>query len=143
MGFQAAAFKSKHTQTKPQLNLWIRNLLLHCDLFLGTAAGPFYSGCGKTKAGVSSTLGRWGWWAEGLSCPLCPDLIQSWTRHRLSVESVKVAQLCPTLGNPWTIQSMEFSGQSPGGGSLSLLQGIFPTQESNQVSCIAGRFFTS
>ena len=26
---------------------------------------------------------------------------------------------------------------------LSLLQGIFPTQESNQVSCIAGRFFTN
>ena len=29
-----------------------------------------------------------------------------------------------------------------GGGSLSLLQGIFLTQESNQVSCIAGGFFT-
>ena len=28
-------------------------------------------------------------------------------------------------------------------GSLSLLQGIFPTQGSNQVSCTAGRFFTS
>ena len=30
-----------------------------------------------------------------------------------------------------------------GVGSLSLLQRIFPTQELNQVSCIAGRFFTS
>ena len=30
-----------------------------------------------------------------------------------------------------------------GVGSLSLLQQIFPTQESNQVSCIAGGFFTS
>ena len=28
-------------------------------------------------------------------------------------------------------------------GSLSLLQQIFPTQESNQVSCIAGGFFTN
>ena len=28
-------------------------------------------------------------------------------------------------------------------GSLSLLQGIFPTQESTGVSCIAGRFYTS
>ena len=28
-------------------------------------------------------------------------------------------------------------------GSLSLLQRIFPTQESNWVSCIAGRFFTN
>ena len=27
--------------------------------------------------------------------------------------------------------------------SLSLLQGFFPSQESNQVSCITGRFFTS
>ena len=34
-------------------------------------------------------------------------------------------------------------GQYTGVGSLSLLQGIFPTQGSNQVFCIAGRFFTS
>ena len=32
---------------------------------------------------------------------------------------------------PWTIQSMEFSGQNTGEDSLSLLQGIFLTQESN------------
>ena len=31
----------------------------------------------------------------------------------------------------WTIQSMEFSGQNTGVGSLSLLQGIFPSQRSN------------
>ena len=30
-----------------------------------------------------------------------------------------------------------------GVGSLSLLQGIFPTQGSNRVSCTAGRFFTN
>ena len=30
-----------------------------------------------------------------------------------------------------------------GVGSLSLLQGIFPTQGPNQVLCIAGGFFTS
>ena len=39
---------------------------------------------------------------------------------------VKVAQLSPTLCDP-----MEFSRQNPGVGSLSLLQGIFPTQGSN------------
>ena len=33
--------------------------------------------------------------------------------------------------------------KNAGVGSLSLLQGIFPTQELNLVSCIAGRFFTS
>ena len=32
---------------------------------------------------------------------------------------------------PWTIQSMEFSRQNTGVGSLSLLQGIFPAQGSN------------
>ena len=38
------------------------------------------------------------------------------------------------LFNPWNSL-----GQSTGVGSLSLLQGIFPTQ----VSCVAGRLFTS
>ena len=33
--------------------------------------------------------------------------------------------------------------KNTGVGSLSLLQQIFPTQESNQVSCITGRFFTN
>ena len=32
---------------------------------------------------------------------------------------------------PWTIQSMEFSSQNTGVSSLSLLQGIFPTQGLN------------
>ena len=35
------------------------------------------------------------------------------------------------FATPWTIQPMEFSGQNTGVGSLSLLQGIFPTQGSN------------
>ena len=34
-------------------------------------------------------------------------------------------------------------GQNTGVGSLSLLQGIFPTQDQTQVSHIAGGFFTS
>ena len=44
---------------------------------------------------------------------------------------VKVAQSCPTLVTPWTIQSMEFSRPEYWRGSCSLLQGIFPTQGSN------------
>ena len=56
---------------------------------------------------------------------------------------MKVAQLCPTFCDPWTIQSVEFSrpdlytvhgilqARILEGGSLSLLQGIFPTQRSN------------
>ena len=49
---------------------------------------------------------------------------------------VKAAQSGPTFRTPWTIQSMEFSRSEYWSvprilGSLSLLQGIFPTQGSN------------
>ena len=45
---------------------------------------------------------------------------------------VKVTQSCPTFVTPRTIHSPWNSpGQNTGVGSLSLLQGIFPTQESN------------
>ena len=55
---------------------------------------------------------------------------------------VKVAQLCPTLCNPmdYTYSPWDYPGQDTGVGSLSLLQKIFPTQES---SFIAGRFFAN
>ena len=42
------------------------------------------------------------------------------------------------LYNPWNSP-----GQNTGVGSLSLLQGIFPTWGSTGVSCVAGGFFTS
>ena len=41
-----------------------------------------------------------------------------------------------------TSLSMESSGKNTGLGSHFLLQGIFPIQGLNWVSCIAGRFFT-
>ena len=40
----------------------------------------------------------------------------------------------------WIMNSL---GQNTEVGSLSLLQGIFPTWDQTQVSCIAGRIFTS
>ena len=54
---------------------------------------------------------------------------------------VKVIQSCPILCDPmdW---SMEFPRPEYWSGSPSLLQGIFPTQDQTQVSCIAGGFFT-
>ena len=58
-----------------------------------------------------------------------------------------VAQSCSTLYDPMDCSQPGFSGHgdSPGKntgvGNLSLVQGIFLTQESNQS--IAGRFFTS
>ena len=47
-------------------------------------------------------------------------------------KSLSCVQLFVT---PWTIQSMEFLGQNTGVGSLSLLQGIFPTQGLNSGLC--------
>ena len=44
---------------------------------------------------------------------------------------VKVAWSCPTLCNPMECRPWNSPGQNTGVGSLSLLQGIFPTQESN------------
>jgi len=38
--------------------------------------------------------------------------------------------------------SMDSPGNNTGVDSESLLHGIFPTQELNQVSCISGTFFT-
>ena len=63
---------------------------------------------------------------------------------------VKVTQSCPTLCNPMNYlrphelcSPWNSPGQNTGVGSLSLLQGIFPTRDRTQVSNIAGRFFTS
>ena len=42
------------------------------------------------------------------------------------------------LYSPWNSP-----GQNTGVGSLSFLQGIFPTRDRTQVSCIAGGFFPS
>ena len=60
-----------------------------------------------------------------------------WLGHRLQKAHVKYRVKWKSLSRvwlfvtPWTIQSMEFSRQNTGVGSLSLLQGIFPTQGSN------------
>ena len=53
------------------------------------------------------------------------------------------AQPCLTLCDPMDYSPWDCPGQNTGVGSLSVLQEIFPTQESNQVSFIAGGFFTS
>ena len=55
---------------------------------------------------------------------------------------VKVAQLCLTLYDPMDYTLWNSPGHSLGADNHSLLQVVFPTQGLNQVSCIAGRFFT-
>ena len=56
--------------------------------------------------------------------------------------SLKVAQSCPTLW-PHELCPWSSPGKNTGVGSLSLLQGIFLTQGSNPISCIAGGSFTN
>ena len=59
-----------------------------------------------------------------------------------------VAQLCPSLCNPMDCSLPgffvhgDYPGKNTGVGCHALLQGIFPTQVLNQVSHIAGGFFT-
>ena len=50
----------------------------------------------------------------------------------LKRQKVKAAQLCPTVCDPMDYSPWNSPGQNTGVGSLSLLQGIFPTQGSNQ-----------
>ena len=53
-----------------------------------------------------------------------------------------VAKSCLTLVTPWTVArqdplSMDFPGRTTAMSCHFLLQGIFPTQGSNSVSCIS------
>ena len=57
--------------------------------------------------------------------------------------SVQVTQSCLTLRSHGLYSPWNCPGQNPGVGSLSFLQGIFPTRDRTQFSCIAGGFFTS
>ena len=60
-----------------------------------------------------------------------------------------VSRSCPTLGDPRycsparLLCPWDFPGRNTGTGRHLILQGIFPTQGSTHVPCIAGRFFTS
>ena len=61
----------------------------------------------------------WGGWESACQC-----------RGKVKVE-VKVTQSACLFVTPWTIELWNSPGQNTGVGSLSLLQGIFETQESN------------
>ena len=73
------------------------------------------------------------------SYPILCDPVD-WSSRGSSIHKVKVNQLCPILCNPHGLYHPWNSlGQNTGVGSLSLLQGIFPTQGSN----LGLGFFTS
>ena len=60
------------------------------------------------------------------------EIFTPYTQYLFLTWKVKVAQSCLTIPNPMDIYSPWNSlGQTTGVGSLSLLQGIFPTQGSN------------
>ena len=63
-------------------------------------------------------------WSKWLTCFVLPfSIFPEW--------GVKVTQSCPTLWPLWQYSPWNSPGQNTGAGSLSLLQGIFPTQGSN------------
>ena len=84
-------------------------------------------------------FGQWIIRGENLfdPCSACFEWLSSGCDRGLK-EKVKVAQLALTPCDPMDC-SWNSPGQNTGVGSLSFLQGIFPTQ----VSRIAGGFFTS
>ena len=77
------------------------------------------------------------WFLCFVKFPGCTKFLPpSWSSRRLiplwgMSEWVKVAQSCPTLCNPMDYTVWNSPGQNTGVGSLSLLQGLFPTQGSN------------
>jgi len=70
----------------------------------------------------------------------------TWEAHILVL--CLVTQLCLTVCDPMDCSPPGFSvhedspGKNTGVGCHTLLQGIFPTRDQTQVSCIVGRFFT-
>ena len=59
---------------------------------------------------------------------------QGWTLPPLIFIIILKSEICSVVSDfviPWTIQSMEFSRPEYWSGSVSLLQGIFPTQGLN------------
>ena len=98
---------------------------------------------------MGSPLPYW----SGLPCPPLGDLPDSgcvsyiscigrWVLYHLKMK-VKVTQSCPTLWPRELYSPWNSPGQNTGVGSLSLLQGLFPTQGSKPGLCIAGGFFTN
>ena len=80
---------------------------------------------GKIKVGQDTTLGQLSPQGKTYTVWGCKGHMELGTE-------VKVAQSCPSLCDPHGLYSPWHSpGQNTGVGSLSLLQGIFPTQGSN------------
>ena len=87
--------------------------------------------CNPPGSSVHAGFSRQEYWC-GLPCPAPGDL----PHPGIELES-------PALQADSTLSEPPGKSTNTGVGSLSLLQGIFPTQGLNLASCIAGGFITS
>ena len=98
------------------------------------------------EAAVRTRHGTMDWFQTGKG--VCQDCILSPCSFNLYVEwKVKFLSHVRLLATTWIVayqalSPWNFPGKSTGVGCHFLLQGIFPTQGSNLVSCIPGRHFT-
>ena len=95
-----------------------------------TIALTIWNFAGKVMSLLFNMLSRW--------------VIAFFPNEEASFNFMATVTICSdfaTICNP--MDPRNSLGQNTGVGSLSILQGIFPTQGSNQVFQIAGRFFTS
>ena len=78
---------------------------------------------------------------------LCPFFSLSWSFIFLGIGITRASESHSAVSDSLWLHGLHSPrnspGQNTGVGSLSVLQGIFPTQGSKQVSHIAGGFFTS
>ena len=77
----------------------------------------------KSQTHLSDFHFQCNYWLDSVSCMLSQQR-SPWEEKERKLKSLSSVRLFAT---PWTIQSMEFSRPDTGVGSLSLLQGIFPT----------------
>ena len=112
--------------TCPHIPDGLSDAVLKCEVFLLGKGGPplyTYEFRGSAEPTPSRDSGRGN--VDSIFFKQGPDLSIA------DLPYVKVAQSCPTLCNP-IVYIVHGILQNTGVGSLSLLQGIFPTQESNQ-----------
>ena len=113
--FTAALFTTAKTWKQPKCPLteeWVKRMQ-YMNIYRGILLGH------KKKNEIMSFAATW----------MDPEIIILSEVHQTKM---KVAQSCLTLCDPMDYtQSMNSPGQNTGVGSLSFLQGIFPTQESN------------
>ena len=115
----------------------------HCSLWKTTESHTHTKNQSRKKSGknrnkIHQVISGWRWaitlveissmWAGNLNYFFHCYNPSSWYNESGKKKKVKVAQLCPTLCNP---SSWNSPGQNTGVGSLSLLQGIIPTQGLN------------